>query len=343
MARLGFLMVAMAVTFSGCGGSGGGTPTATATPTPTLTPTPTPTPEPGCAREVSGVLAGVTSWSDGPVCVVGDLFLPPSAALGISAGVEVRFLGRFALVLQAGSRLATAGSASAPVLFASGADAPLPGDWGPILTDSGAQLTLRGTVLSHGAGIQTFESTLTIEDSTIRANEASAAPAILAAELGTVTIHRSTFEESEATCVSLSRSGGEVDHSSFIGCTGDAIVVSADAGDPLPLVRNDLFRANAGAGLHVSGPVNFTGISRNVFEQNGLGILVEGGATFVARDNHLLDAYAIRAAGTGASSATDNWWGTVDPAEIEAHIIAPGSHPVSFDPFLLAPVPGAGP
>jgi hypothetical protein len=144
------------------------TPTATATETPTatatVTETPTVAPTPTSTPDVCGRVAVDTTWT-GIYSVTCNINVASTAALTITAGAEVRFLGNYRLT--AAGPLIAVGASGNPITFTRPATTTS-GTWGPVyLYNNASQLDY--LEVQYGRGIE-VGALVTISHSLIESN-----------------------------------------------------------------------------------------------------------------------------------------------------------------------------
>ena len=298
---------------------------------------------------VSGTLDTDHVWpsSQGPYVIDGLLTVSEDATLTVEAGAVVKLSHTtqgFTRIDVLGT-LSAEGTAQDSVVFTAERDdayggdtngdgsetAPAPGDWSGIWFREGSGGSLDHAVVRYGGndGVgfsADFEDMIRVEGSS-------------------PSITNSVISHSEAYGIrAFPTEGGAaaaplISGNRFGGNRRSGVQVSGSEAT----LRNNTFSGNG------TGIISFTSsavIRENLIEGNDLGMLISGDevpdlgtASSPGRNTIRSNAsYAIRNESASKVSALGNFWGTTDPASIDARLYdddeSQSAGPVVFDPFL---------
>jgi hypothetical protein len=288
------------------------------------------------ATYVEGEITMNTVWTlvDSPFILSGNVTVREGVTLTIEPGVEVRFGGRFSIIVN--GRLIAKGNSefNRLIRFTSNKETPEPGDWGTLYFNGTGQSSslLENCIVEYAAsGITIADGELTIRSSVIRLNSENGVMALN----GSATIgHNNLIYNNTASGIYVC--GGNVvieaniiefnedgiilagNLTSFnINITGNNIKLNENSGISFLMedynqgsfvVRNNVVALNC-YGFYVSTDAS-TIITRNYIRQNGVGVFYEFGNGHKANFNDIVgNVLGMDVSATATVDATRNYWG----------------------------------
>ncbi len=291
------------------------------------------------ATYVEGEIAIDTIWTliDSPFILSGNVTVLEGVTLTIESGVEVRFGGKFSIIVN--GRLIANGTLESNRLikFTSNKETPEPGDWGTIYFNGTGQppSLLENCIIEYGTnGTTIANGELTVRSNVIRLNSGNG----VAVLNGAVTIERGNLIcDNTASGIYISGGNAAVE-ANIIESNGDGITLTGNLttfninimGNEVSLngksgisflmedynassfvVRNNTIAANY-YGFYVSTNAS-TVITRNYIRQNEVGVFYEFGNGHRANFNNIVgNVLGMDVSANATVDATRNYWG--DPS-----------------------------
>ncbi|MEM3673830.1 MAG: PKD domain-containing protein [Candidatus Bathyarchaeia archaeon] len=291
------------------------------------------------ATYVEGEITIDTVWTlvDSPFILSGNVTIREGVTLTIEPGVEVKFGGKFSIIVN--GRLFAKGISefNRLIRFTSNKEMPEPGDWGTLYFNGTGQppSLLENCIIEYGSnGTTIANGELTIRSSVIRLNSGNGVMALN----GSVTVgHNNLICNNTASGIYIS--GGNVTvETNIIESNGDGVVLTGNLTTfSINITRNNVsLNGKSGVsflmedynqndfvvrnntmvlnyyGFYVSTNVS-TVISRNYILQNEVGIFYELGNGHKANFNNIIgNVLGMDVSANATVNATRNYWG--DPS-----------------------------
>lgn len=283
------------------------------------------------ATYVEGEITKDTIWSlvDSPYVLCGNVTLRGGATLTIEPEVEVKFGGKFSLIIE--GKLVAVGTSEKMIKFTSNKDKPRAGDWGTIKFNGTGQSTLEyciieygtnGITLENGAlniwksylnlnsgnGIYVLNGAVTLMGSIIANNSASGIH-IAGGNMITVQNNVVTSNGDGLTLTgNLTSSTIKIEQNQFSSNSRSGIFLGADAYDNA-LIQGNSLSANQ-YGFYVSTSPSVL-ITRNYILNNNVGIFYAEGNQHEAHFNDIYgNTLGVDASSNAVVDATYNYWGS---------------------------------
>jgi len=287
------------------------------------------------ATYVEGEIAINTTWTlvDSPFILSGNVTIREGVTLTIEPGVEVRFGGKFSLIVN-GRLIAKGSEPDGLIRFTSNKETPEPGDWGAIYFNGTGQppSLLENCTVEYGVnGITIANGELMIRSSAIRLNSENG----LAVFNGWVTIGRENLVCNNTASGIYVCGGNVVIEANIIEFNGDGIILAGNltsfniniTGNNIKLnensgisflmedynqdsfvVRNNVVALNY-YGFYVSTDAS-TIITQNYIRQNEIGVFYELGNGHKANFNDIVgNVLGMDVSANATVDATRNYWG----------------------------------
>ena len=237
------------------------------------------------ATYVEGEITMDTVWTlvDSPFILSGNVTVREGATLTIEPGVEVRFGGRFSIIIN--GRLIAKGTSefNRLIKFTSNKETPKPGDWGTLYFNGTGQSPslLENCILEYAAsGITIADGEITIRSSVIRLNSENGVMALN----GSATIgHNNLIYNNTASGVYIS--GGNVTvRANNVTFNGEGITLTGNlTTSNINITQNILAYNTYGINLDMEDNGNIV-IEENKVHSNGYGFYVSANNTFITRN-----------------------------------------------------------
>lgn len=317
------------------------------------------------ATYVEGPITQDTIWTltDSPFAVSKNVTIYQNATLTIEPGVEIRFGGKFSLIVN--GQLIANGTQDKMITFTSNKDQPEAGDWNAIEFNGTEPSTLAYCSIKyakHGTTIKdgnveiknceisdNLENSITIVNSTVKIQNNEIAnnhqSGIYVTGDNQVTIQNNTIR-SNADGILLtgnSTSGVNVSQNTVLSNTQSGIKLDANTYDNITILNNVLSANNKG--FYVSGQAS-TYITNNSISYNTIGIFYEQAQDHEAHWNDIYgNELGMDVSSNATVNATYNYWGDESgPYHISLNPAGKGN-PVGGDgvnldfiSFLTAPI-----
>ncbi|MEM3789027.1 MAG: PKD domain-containing protein [Candidatus Bathyarchaeia archaeon] len=291
------------------------------------------------ATYVEGEITMDTLWTivDSPFILSGNVTIREGVTLTIEPGVEVRFGGKFSLIVN--GRLFAKGTRefNRLIKFTSNKETPEPGDWGALYFNGTGQppSLLENCIIEYGSnGITIENGELTIRSSIIRLNSGNGVMALN----GSVTVGPDNLI-CNSTASGIYISGGNVTvEANTIESNGDGVILTGKlATFSINITRNSIslngksgisflmedYNQNGFVVRNNTMILNYYGlyvytnastvISRNYILQNEVGIFYEWGNEHKANFNNIIgNVLGMDVSANATVNATHNYWG--DPS-----------------------------
>jgi len=258
------------------------------------------------ATYVEGNITQDTVWTltDSPFVVSKDVTVDLNATLTIEPGVEVRFGGKFSLIVN-GTLIAT-GTQDNMITFTSNKDQPGAGDWNAIEFHGAEQSTLAYCSVKYAINGTTIENgKVEIKNCEISDNQNG----IYITGVNQASIHDNTIKLNAdgILLAGNSTSGVNIRQNNVLSNTQSGIQLDADAYSNIDILYNILSANNKG--FYVSGEAS-TSITNNSISYNALGIFYEQAQGHEAHFNDIYSNTLGMDVSSGANvTATYNYWG----------------------------------
>ena len=237
------------------------------------------------ATYVEGEITMDTVWTlvDSPFILSGNVTVREGVTLTIEPGVEVRFGGRFSIIVN--GRLIAKGTSefNRLIKFTSNKETPKPGDWGTLYFNGTGQSPslLENCILEYAAsGITIADGEITIRSSVIRLNSENGVMALN----GSATIgHNNLIYNNTVSGVYIS--GGNVTvRANNITFNGEGITLTGNlTTSNINITQNILAYNTYGINLDMEDNGNIV-IEENKVHSNGYGFYVSANNTFITRN-----------------------------------------------------------
>ncbi|MEM3839817.1 MAG: NosD domain-containing protein [Candidatus Bathyarchaeia archaeon] len=291
------------------------------------------------ATYFEGEITVDTVWTlvDSPFILSGNVTVHEGVTLTIEPGVEVRFGGKFSVIVY--GRLIAKGSTefNRLIKFTSNKETPGPGDWGALYFNGTGQPSslLENCIIEYGSsGVTIAGGELTVQSSVIRFNSGNGVMVLN----GSVTIgHENLICNNTASGIYIF--GGNVTvEANIIESNGDGItlagnlttfeinitrnnislneksgisLVMEDYNPDYLIIRNNTVSSNY-YGFYVATNAS-TVITRNYIISNEVGVFYESGHGHEAHFNDIFgNGLGMDVSATASVNATRNYWG--DPS-----------------------------
>lgn len=258
------------------------------------------------ATYVEGNITQDTIWTltDSPFVVSKNVTVDLNAKLTIEPGVEVRFGGKFSLIVN--GALIAAGTQDNMITFTSNKDQPGAGDWNAIEFHGTEQSTLAYCSVKYAInGIIIENGKVEIKNCEISDNQNG----IRATGVNQASIHDNTIKSNAHGIILTenSTSGVNIRQNNVLSNTQSGIQLDADAYSNIDILCNILSANNKG--FYVSGNAS-TSITNNSISYNTLGIFY---AKAQGHEAHYNDIYSntlgMDVSSSANVTATYNYWG----------------------------------
>jgi parallel beta-helix repeat protein len=248
---------------------------------------------------VSGPVATNTVWraSDSPIGVLGNVVVNTNVTLTVQPGVDVEFLGSY--IMQVYGILGAAGTSNNPIVFTSGDEFPLAGDWQGLYfigTNGPAPSVVSNAVVEFAIqGINANGAWLSIASSTIQYNS----------QYG----------------IYLSGSSPLIQGNTIQNNSSDGIYCTYFSS---PLILGNQIGANGGNGITAYGSSSVDQNPHPVMNGNSL----VGNRNYAVSVNNYYQPTNVV-----VLNARSNWWGTADARAIRALVYDYSANP-TYAPVL---------
>ncbi len=317
------------------------------------------------ATYVEGPITQDTVWTlaDSPFVVSKNVTVYPNATLAIEPEVEVRFGGKFSLVVE--GRLIANGTGDKMITFTSNKYEPKTGDWAKIKFTGTRSSSLTYCIIEYGTnGITVEDGFLSIQNSLIDFNSGNGITitdgdvevknngianntlsGIYISGCNRVVIQNNTIglNEDGMTLVGSLTAEINIDQNTILFNRESGIRLEATAYDNTIILNNTL--SENSYGFYVSTNTS-TYITRNYISNNTVGIFYEKGINHAAYFNDIYDnSLGMDVSPNAAVNATYNYWGDKSGPNHESLNPRGKGNPVGGDGdkldfifFLTAPI-----
>ncbi|MFQ6064043.1 MAG: right-handed parallel beta-helix repeat-containing protein [Candidatus Bathyarchaeia archaeon] len=295
------------------------------------------------ATYVEGPITQDTIWTltDSPFVVSKNVTVSSGVTLTIEPGVEVRFGGDFALIVE--GTLVACGTENRTIVFTSNKGQPQAGDWISIEFKGNAPSTVAYCVIEYAKkGITIADGRVEVRDSEIAKCSENG---IYITGDDQVTIQNNGISENKNGILLTGNS------TTGVSITENILMLNTHSGIQLDVERdmdvvilNNILSAN-GNGFYVSSQVS-TYITRNYISNNTVGIFYTCGRDHVAYYNDIYDnEYGMDVGSNTTVNAEYNYWGhesgpyhvSLNPAG-EGNPVGGDGVNLDFIFFLTAPI-----
>ncbi len=288
------------------------------------------------ATYVEGEITINTVWTliDSPFILSGNVTIHENVTLTIEPGVEVKFGGKFSIVVN--GRLVAKGSTefNRLIKFTSNKETPEPGDWGTLYFNGTNQppSVLENCIVEYGVnGATIANGELTVRNSTIRLNSENGVMTLN----GSVTVGHNNFICNNTASGIYISGGNAIVEANIIELNGDGITLTGNLTTSNINITRNLVRLNGKSGVSLlmeayntssfvvrnnNVTLNYYGfyvstntstiITRNYILQNEVGVFYELGNEHEAHFNDIVgNVLGMDVSATAAVNATRNYWG----------------------------------
>jgi hypothetical protein len=281
------------------------------------------------ATYVEGEITQDTVWTlvDSPFVLSNNVTIYPSVTLTIESGVEVRFGGKFSLIVN--GRLNAEGNTDKTIRFTSNSLTPAEGDWGTILFSSATSSSLKQCIIEYGeSGVTVEAGSISVENCVIKSNSKDG----IAVYGGSVVIKNDKVTGNLGSGI-LVAGGSQITITSCeISSNGDGIAFSGNLTAGISVSQNKIMaNGNSGIlyeaenydcssilnntlsanayGFYISSNTS-TRITRNYILENAIGIFYASGENHEAHFNNIYNnGLGMDVVADATVNATYNYWG----------------------------------
>ncbi len=282
------------------------------------------------ATYVEGSITQDTVWTlvDSPFVVSKNVTVHPNVTLTIEPEVEVRFGGKFSMIIE--GRLVAKGTEDRVITFTSNSYEPEAGDWGTINFTGGFQQSslLTYCVIEYGTnGVMIEDGTLNIQESLVKLNSENG----IMVTNGDVEVKTNQIAENTMSGIYIAGGNRVNVQNNRIMLNGDGVTVTGNSTKEIAINQNEiLFNGHSGIllleadantvilnnalsgnayGFFVSTNTS-TYITRNYISNNTVGIFYEKGDGHVAYFNDICDnGLGMDVSPEASVDAEYNYWG----------------------------------
>jgi parallel beta-helix repeat protein len=282
------------------------------------------------ATYIEGPITQDTVWTliDSPFVVSKNVTIQQNATLTIEPGVEIRFGGKFSLIVN--GRLVAKGTPDKIITFTSNKVTPEPGDWNAIESNGPqAQSILAYCSLKYAKdGLIIKNSTAKIENSIINNNSENG----VRIENSTAIIYGNEIANNSRSGIYISGNNAVIIQNNTIKLNGDGILLTRSSTSGVNISQNIMI-FNTQSGIHLdANSYSDVSILHNTLSTNNIGFHITGNAsTYVSYNSisynvvgflyeqaeeheaHWNDIYGnelgMEVLGDAVVNATYNYWG----------------------------------
>ena len=295
------------------------------------------------ATYIEGSITQDTIWTltDSPFVVSKNITVSAGVTLTIEPGVEIRFGGDFALIVE--GTLIACGTENKTITFTSNKDQPEAGDWISIEFKESDPSTLTYCVVEYAKnGITVVDGKVEVRNNEIAKNSENGIY-ITGDNQATIQNNKIKSNQNGILLTGSSTTG--------VSITENILMLNTQGGIQLDVeeymdvvILNNILSAN-GNGFYVSGQVS-TYITRNYISNNTVGIFYTRGWGHVAYYNDIYgNEYGMDITSNATVNAEYNYWGhesgpyhiSLNPAGEGNPVLGDGVS-LDFIFFLTAPI-----
>ncbi|MDO8689307.1 MAG: right-handed parallel beta-helix repeat-containing protein [Dehalococcoidia bacterium] len=303
-------------------------------------PTPVSGPKTAVPSGLSGTLTQNQTWSGDILVLRSGVAVASGVTLTIEPGTTVRFeharRGPTAALAVQGV-LNAVGASDRPIRFTSDALKPEHGDWGGIrLYPGSAGSVLDHVIIEYGGYGAYVEDNVTLSNSIVRWTTGAALPLY-----STATITRNRIYQAGSSPIEVHyRAQPTITYNTLWG-SGSVSGIRVEAYSH-PIIRHNIIRDNKQSGISITWSSSAT-VEYNVITGNGIGVVVNQNGSAqnsVLRYNNIHDNLTADVS-VGVSetlTATNNWWGTTNEAQVEARLQRDPGASIVYQPYEASPV-----